>query len=98
MEDPIKMAKDTEKLRELLFRAEEESDSQYAMCGLDELASIGEYLDEMRESIESLADNPLLDKDSKRMLDELYNSLGTFFQTGYGHIEGNLSNYIEEDD
>ena len=98
MEDPIKMAKDTEKMRELLFRAQEDDDREWAMYGLDQLADVVALMKEMCYPLEMLMNNPLLDKDSERMVSKLYDVLGNFFQTDSLHVEDNLSNYIEEDD
>lgn len=98
MEDPIKMAKDTEEMRELLFRAQQDDDREWAMYGLDQLADIEALMKEMRYPLEMLMNNPLLDKDSERMVSKLYDALGNFFATDSLHVEDNLSTYIKEDD
>lgn len=97
MEDPIKMAKDTEELRKFLFKAQEDDDREWAMYGLDQLADIEALRNEMIYPLEMLMNNPLLDKDSERMVSKLYDALGNFFATDSLHVEDNLSTYIEED-
>lgn len=98
MEDLIKMAKDTERMRELLFKAQEDDNREWAMYGLDQLAGIVALAKEMEYPLQALMNNTLLDKDSERIVSKLYNALGNFFQTDSLHVEDNLSNYIEEDD
>ena len=98
MEDPIKMAKDTEETCELLFKMQEDDDREWAMYGLDQLADIVALVKEMEYPMQVLMNNPLLDKDSERIVSKLYDTLGNFFATDSLHVEDNLSNYIKEDD
>lgn len=96
MEDPIKMAKDTGEMREFLSRAEDDK-REWAMYGLDQLADINALTREMGYPLRALMNNPLLDKDSERMVSKLYDVIGNFFMADSLYVEGNLSIYLEED-
>lgn len=76
----------------------EERNRNDAVEGLDCIASILELIHESEEYFDILLNNPLLDKDSERIISKLWNDIGNFFTTDVHHVESNLAHYIDEEE
>lgn len=76
----------------------EERNRNDAEEGLDCIASILELIHESEEYFDILLNNPLLDKDSERIISKLWNDIGNFFTTDVHHVEHNLAHYIDDEE
>lgn len=76
----------------------EERNRFYAEEGIDCLASIEEALHETEEYFDCLLNNPLLDRDSERMISKLWIDIAEFIMKNGSHVERQLAHYIDEEE